>query len=135
MLTTKEIEKITNELKKNIPNLLGIYLFGSEADGTATAESDVDLAFYAPKQINSLGRFKLQNELACILNRDVDLIDLDATNLVFKTQIIYYGKRIYSANDYKLDLLETHTISDYAAFSELRQPIIDDIQKRGSIYG
>jgi len=41
---TKIIERFTSELKERLgEKILGIYLFGSAAKGTATEESDIDL--------------------------------------------------------------------------------------------
>jgi len=41
----KTEQKITEFLKKKIPGLLGIYIFGSFADDRLRPESDIDIAF------------------------------------------------------------------------------------------
>lgn len=53
-----------------------ICLFGSAVKGPLQADSDVDIAFVGGKGITNYETFMLAQELAEIIGREVDLIDL-----------------------------------------------------------
>ena len=63
-------------LKELLPELKLAYIFGSHANGTATPESDVDLAFLSRLSIPSIQRFDIAQELTERFNLNVDLVDL-----------------------------------------------------------
>lgn len=64
-----------------------LYLFGSEARGKTTADSDVDLLFEAdPLRFSLLDQAKLQSELSRQLGRPVDLIERDALHPMVRRQ-------------------------------------------------
>jgi hypothetical protein len=69
------------------------------------------------------------------LNRDVDIVDLLQASTVMQAQIIYTGKKIFSADENESAFFETYVFSDYIYLSEQRRGIFEDIQQRGSIYG
>ena len=78
-------------LKKLLPELKLAYIFGSHANGTATPESDVDLAFLSCLPIPSIQRFDIAQELSEHFNLNVDLVDLREAGAVLKTEIIMKG--------------------------------------------
>jgi len=55
---------IVDTLKKEIPGLQVVYLFGSQKDDTANNESDVDVAYLTPERLSSLERWDLSQKLA-----------------------------------------------------------------------
>lgn len=130
-------QQITSFLKYKLPSIKGIYLFGSYADGTANSESDVDIAFLLekPEKLDSYFLFSLADELGSLLTRDVDLVDLQNTSIDFRFVIISCGKRIFCSDKAFCDTFEMTTYSMYLRFEEERKPIIEDIKKRGRIYG
>ena len=79
-------------------------------------------------------RFDLATELAEILHRDVDWIDLDQASTVMRTQIIAFGQRIYS-HDPELDDYESRARSQYARLNEERAGILEHIARRSSVHG
>ena len=134
----KALEKhITNFLSTKLPNLKGIYLFGSYADGTANTDSDIDIAFLLerPQKQDSYELFSFANELASLLSADVDLVDLQQASIDFRFVIVSTGKRIFCNDQTFCDTFEMTTYSMYKYFEEERKPIIEDIKKRGKIYG
>ena len=129
-------EQIIQILSAAIPNLEGIYLFGSYASGAATAGSDVDLAFLSDHpSVDPLRRWKLQEQLAGFLNKDVDLIDLQTATTVLRFEIITAGRRIFCPDEYFCDSFEMVAYSMYQHLQEERKEILEDIFKRGSVYG
>lgn len=126
---------IKKTIRDYLPDVEGIYLFGSQANGNASKDSDIDLAVLCPHALSTENRWDLAQTLAIILNKNIDLIDLRQTNTIMQWQIIHTGERIFSKDDSKIAFFETYVLSDYIRLTELRQGIIDDIKKRGNIYG
>lgn len=73
-----EIEDIKKALKKvlNKYPVSRVNLFGSYARGEANEESDVDLIIEFTEEIGLFKKLGLKEELAEVLNRDVDLIEI-----------------------------------------------------------
>ncbi len=118
---------IVDTLKEEIPALQALYIFGSYADGSATQKSDIDIAYLSLESISSTVHWEISQLLARILDCDIDLIQLQETNTVFRFQIISKAERIYCIDNDTVDRFETLTFSFYLRFQEERQPIIDAI--------
>jgi predicted nucleotidyltransferase len=132
-LNKNDIEKITKFLIKNINPYL-IYLFGSSVSGIFREDSDIDIAFVSDKEITEYEVFMLAQELADMLKRDVDLINLKKASTVFKAQIIGKGKVIYCSDDKRRMYFEMYGLKDYALLNEEREIILNSIKQRGHIY-
>lgn len=74
------------ELRKALPNALSIYAFGSRLQGTANAQSDLDLAVLVAGYADPLQLFEMANQLADKLGYEVDLLDLRAASTVMQYQ-------------------------------------------------
>lgn len=73
---------------------LGI-LFGSLAKGHATPDSDVDLGVAADRPLDIELKTVLIAELAQLLGRPVDLVDLQTASGVILQQVLVKGTLIY----------------------------------------
>jgi len=133
-LSIEHKQLIVDTLKQEIPELKALYLFGSYADGTATGESDVDIAYLSTKTVNPVHRWEIAQKLAAILSLDIDLVELSKTNTVFRYQILSKGTRIYGEG-YEVENFETLAYSFYLRFQEERKPIMDEIVKNRSVFG
>lgn len=129
--------QITEFLSREIPGLMGVYLFGSRAGGTANAESDFDIAILTerPGMLDGMRRFELGLELGEILGSTVDMVDLQAAQTDFRFVIISTSERIYCRDTYFCDFFEMTAYSMYQDLELFRREIIADIKKRGSVYG
>ena len=134
VLKTLDKQLIIDTLKKEIPKLQALYLFGSQNDGSATKKSDVDIAYLSQKPLSSLERWDVSQKLASLLSLDVDLIELSTTNTIFRYQILSTAERIYG-DGYDVESFETLAYSFYLRFQEERQPIVDEIMKNKSVFG
>lgn len=121
-------------LQKRVPELLAIYAFGSRVRGSAGAESDLDLAILVAGYADPLALFYLSGELAELAGCPVDLLDLRAASTVMQYQIITTGVRWW-ARDLQAALFETTILSEKTALDSARAGLLDDIQRRGSVYG
>ncbi len=111
----KEIstEIIIDFLKKNVPGIFAIYLYGSFANNCANAESDVDIAFLTDAKITSVKKWKIQEALAAKIDKDIDLVDLKDASVVLRKEVVEKGILIYSSDKYKTESFEMTTISMY----------------------
>ena len=121
-------------LQKRVPELLAVYAFGSRVRGSAGAESDLDLAILVAGYADPLASFYLSGELAELAGCPVDLLDLRAASTVMQYQIITTGVRWW-ARDLQAALFETAILSEKTALDSARAGLLDDIQRRGSVYG
>lgn len=126
---------ITQFLTEHIPDLIAIYQFGSQAQGTARPDSDIDLAVLALTRIPPEQLFSLAQELAIRVGRNVDLLDLRSTTTVMRAQIISTGRCLDSRDEQARAEFEMYAYSDYARLNEERRELLKDIKERGLIYG
>ncbi|HLS07547.1 type VII toxin-antitoxin system MntA family adenylyltransferase antitoxin [Lentibacillus sp.] len=129
-----KIEKVKDFL---VPKLDPVFLmlFGSQAKGTEHSESDIDLAFYCEnKSPSAYETFMLGQELAAVLNMDVDLVNIREATTVFQAQIFYSSRVIYTKDDVQRARVQMTVMSMYARLNEERQVVLDKIRERGSIY-
>lgn len=111
-------------------NVIFAYQFGSTIDGTATRESDLDIAVYFDKKIGKKKRFeerlKLISQLQKIHRRRVDVVALnDTRSLFFKFTIIKEGKRIYETPREEYVDYECRTMSRYFDY----KPFLEEYNK------
>lgn len=77
--------------------------------------------------------FELKTDLAAFLKRDIDLVDLRRADTVTKAQVVATGDLLFSSD--ARAVFETVALSSYAILNEERREILEDIQRRGTIYG
>ena len=121
--------------RQAIPNLVALYRFGSQAKGETRPESDVDLAVLTRSPIPNLRRFELAQDLAVLVHRDVDLVDLRVASTVMRMQVLSTGTCLMSFDEAARQEFEMYAYSDYARLNEERREILKDIAKRGFVYG
>ena len=125
---------ICTELQKAFPNALGIYAFGSRVQGTADAQSDLDLAVLVAGYADPLQLFEMANQLADKLGYEVDLLDLRAASTVMQYQVITTGSRLW-AKDVQAGLFEAFVLSAKTSLDEARAELLSEIREDGDVYG
>ncbi|WP_374048184.1 nucleotidyltransferase domain-containing protein [Clostridium sp. MB40-C1] len=133
-LTDFEIKKIVDFLINKINPYL-MYLFGSSVKGNFREDSDIDIAFLSHEEYSDYEIFMIAQELADIMKREIDLVNLKKSSTVFKAQIVGTGKTIYCNDENKRMYFEMYAFKDYALLNEERAEILKGIKKRGSVYG
>lgn len=125
--------EIRDRLLEIMPKLKAIYVFGSFAKGEANKDSDIDIGIISEDGLSPSATFDIAQQLAVLLNRDIDLLDIEQVPLVMQFQVISTGKNIYTK--YPLELLEfeTRITSMYQRFNEERKYIIDEIVNSGKV--
>ncbi len=125
---------VVQALRARFANALAIYAFGSQVHGTATADSDLDLAILVAGYANTLALWDMANELAGLAGCPVDLLDLRAASTVMQYQVITTGQRLWDCG-LAADLFECFVLSEKTDLDTARAPLLADIAARGSIYG
>ena len=124
---------IVQILQDKIPELLAIYAFGSRIQGTANAQSDLDMAVLVAGYAEPLNLWSLASDLEDITDCPVDLLDLRAASTVMQYQIITTGERWWS-KDAQASLFEAAILSEKTALDSARAGLLSDIQQQGKIY-
>nr|WP_167317580.1 nucleotidyltransferase domain-containing protein [Caldicellulosiruptor hydrothermalis] len=123
-MNIQEIKKVVVEiLKKEISPWL-IIIFGSLAKGNFRQDSDIDIAFFSDREVSNIERFRISQELADKLNRDVDLVDLKSASTVLKAQIVGTGEVIYCEDEKRKNLFFMRTLKEYALLNEERDIVL-----------
>jgi uncharacterized protein len=130
-----ELARAVDLLRERIPGLVLVTLYGSHARGDAGPESDVDLAVLADGPIDLWTLLDLQADAATPLGADVDLVDLWSADDVLRVQVIEHGRVLYERDADERARFEMHALSRYAHLNEERRAILEDVARRGSVYG
>lgn len=131
----QESDKLVAMLRKEMPQLLAVYCFGSAVTGEIRDGSDLDVAILNEGVLPGTALFDLAQELAVAFSRDVDLIELRTASTVFRATVVSTGKRVYCADRLACDAFEDLALSSYARLNEERRGILGDIKERGRIHG
>lgn len=120
--------KLVQTVKNLAPDVRLIYLFGSQADGSSTPSSDIDIAMLLEKKMNPVARFDLEQTLAIELNQDVDLVDLLTASTVLQNQVIMHGSLLFGSENEQTKF-EMQVISMYQHLNEERADILREYLK------
>jgi predicted nucleotidyltransferase len=97
MVTQDQIDRIVQFLDRRF-GVDTLWLYGSEAQGTANPNSDVDLAALFRRRPEPLEVFDARTDLEEILHREVDLVDLDQTSPILGMQVLKHGRLLVDRN-------------------------------------
>jgi predicted nucleotidyltransferase len=125
--------ELFDNLAQQVPSLLSnkfsdlslIYIFGSQVSGTVHQDSDVDIAVLCGKKIAPLTRWNVSSELAEVLKKDVDLVDLLEASTVMQHQIIFNGLCIYDPFEQQV-AFEMQVMSMYQHLNAERDEIVKE---------
>ncbi len=126
--------EIVRTLRARLPDLLAIYLFGSVASGEAGPESDVDLAVLNDGRLDPVRVWEIAGDLASLVDRHVDLVDLRTASTVLQHQIVTRGRRLY-ALDARADFYEAFILSEKDNLDARNAGLMEDILREGRVYG
>ena len=128
------VEAIAPQIVQIIPHLRLLVLFGSRATGTATKQSDWDLAFLADGSTPSAwGDLALYGSLASVLGISsdrIDLVSLDHCSSTLGYLIARDGKVLYEAEPNLFLKFQLKVWKVYADTAKLRR-YQDDYIRQG----
>lgn len=127
------LEELSARIREALPGVLGVYFFGSRAEGQARPDSDLDLAVLVAGYADPLQLWYLSSELADRAGCEVDLVDLRAASTVFAYQILMRGRRLWG-QDPEAGVWEAFACTEKLRFDESRAGLLADIRARGHVY-
>lgn len=122
---------LIERVHQKIPDLRLIYLFGSFASGEQHANSDLDIAILPAKALDNLTLWQIAQELACELDIDVDLVDLNTASTVLCQQVITQGKLLWGESN-EDDAFAVKTMAMYQRLQAERAMILNDLMTTNS---
>lgn len=134
MATLISNEQIVTALQTQLPDLLAVYVFGSQAQGTAGPASDLDLAVLVAGMAEPVHLWELAQTLAGLSGCEVDLLDLRAASTVMQYQIITTGTRLWEKNA-QAAIFESVILSEKTELDTARAALLADVQREGTVYG
>lgn len=113
------LEEIRRYLQKNDTVVFG-YLFGSYADNSYTASSDVDVALYLI-DLSVDNRLQIIYDLSKLLKKDIDLVVLNEVKNIYLLENILNNSVVVKDNEKRIDfeLKKQHEILDYKEFKRM----------------
>ena len=123
--------KLIELISKFDKNVIVIYLFGSQANGSATSQSDIDIAIFSKTKYSNETLFELKQTLELSLIKDVDVVDLKESDSIIGIRIIEEGKLILDTENYAA-YLENKITNEYQDLQSdpFRKEQISDLKKR-----
>lgn len=132
----KELTRsIISELREQLEHLEGVYLFGSRQRGDSREGSDWDFAFLSREEHTEEINWNIKSAIETKFDVNIDLIDLYKSNTILQIEVIKSGEPVYVGDIHKIREFEFLTLSYYQKLNEERAEILEDIKKRGSVYG
>jgi uncharacterized protein len=126
---------IVDHLRHALGEVVAVYRFGSTAQDTATAASDIDIAVLAREPLPAAQRFDLQEALAGQVGCDVDLLDLAVASPVMAVQVVTKGRILHDGDADARGRFEDRAFGAYARLNEERRGILDRVAAEGTVYG
>jgi predicted nucleotidyltransferase len=120
-------------LRQTWPNAMAVYAFGSQVQGYANAQSDLDVAILVGGYAEPLMLWEVASTICDIVGCNVDLLDLRAASTVMQYQVITTGRRLWHA-DVQADVFECFVLSEKTALDTARATLLKDIAAAGKIY-
>lgn len=106
------------------------YLFGSAADGRLTPDSDVDVAVWAARPLDTETRMELIRDLGRTTGRAVDLVDLASTGVPLLQQVLTTGRELLCRDRAAKERLIIRMLNDVEDFLPLRRRALEERRRR-----
>jgi predicted nucleotidyltransferase len=113
-------------VRRGVPDVDAIYLFGSVARGRTRPGSDVDVALLLPpgRTLPPGELLATMAELERVTHRTVDLSVLSTqTQLVHAKEVVTTGECLFGKSEERIRAFEMQVLSEYANFLEDRAPV------------
>ena len=112
VLSSAQIDTIKAHLDGRF-GLDALWLFGSEAIGSAGPFSDIDLAGLFRGRPSALDLLEARDALGALLGRDIDLVDLERASPIVAMQVLRHGRLLVDANPTRRHQAVSGTASRY----------------------
>ena len=134
-VSDRVVETLASAVAARVPGIVALYLFGSRARGDGVADSDIDLAVLAQNRLDPVERWKLQEDLAALAHKNVDLVDLRQASTVMRVEVLRDSVLLLDSQPSPRAAFEAFALSAYARLNEERREILNDVRARGRVHG
>ncbi|MEO0095499.1 MAG: nucleotidyltransferase domain-containing protein [candidate division WOR-3 bacterium] len=117
------IEKFLSEIKK-IPEVMGVYLFGSYAKNETKLISDIDLAVIVDNPSK-----EIEANIVSHSSKNLDIVLFHRLPLHIKYEVLKYGKELYVKDDDYMANVRLNIIKYYLEFSHIYRNIEAEVLK------
>ena len=109
------------------PRILSAYVLGSAVSGRMRPDSDLDIAILpvAGKTLSQMDLMDLSASLSLAAGRNVDLGVLSSQNLIYASEVILKGERLFCRDAFQADLAAATLLGLAARFEFERREIVD----------
>jgi len=120
------VKALVEVVRRLVPDIDGIYVFGSVARGRTRPGSDLDVALLLPpgRKLSPDELLATMSQLESLTHRTVDLSVLNTeTQLVHAKEVVTTGACLFARSQGRIHTFEMQVLSQYARFLEDRAPV------------
>jgi predicted nucleotidyltransferase len=125
-----DLQPLLDAIRTALPDVVGVWLFGSHATGRAGPHSDIDLAVLAPRPLDPVAVFDAGLRLGVLAGRDVDLVDLRRASIVLRKEVIANGRLLARSDRSACDRFASDSIAMYVDFQHQRRSLLQSTPGR-----
>ncbi len=119
-------DAIVAAVRKVLPDVLGIWFYGSAALGRAGPTSDLDIGVLGGPRYDADQLWKATCDLMTELGWErIDLVDLSQAGETLRFMVTTEGRRLFAGDELACDLFETHAMSMFTELYASNRPIVD----------
>jgi predicted nucleotidyltransferase len=107
-----------------------LWVFGSEAAGRARLESDLDVAALFARQPSVIELAEARVEGAVLIDRSLDLIDLEAASPILAYQVLKHGRLVTDRNPSRRYRFTAGVPARREDVLHMRRPIEEHLARR-----
>jgi len=133
--TRQEFALATSVIRRLLPNVLAIYVYGSMARGDHHTASDIDLGILLPRGERIVDLLHLTGALCETIRRDVNVVDLRRAGNVLRKEVLIDGVVLYAKDPDVLLGWEAEAMSEYAEHCTRIKDIVQQVADTGVGYG
>lgn len=119
----EEIIRLIAQFAAERPAVLAAFLFGSAVQNRLADESDVDVGMLFAAAPDALGLLELQEDLAAVLKRQCDLVNLNQASPVLAMQVLKHGEIVFERSERAVQEFQVRTLFAYFDLKQVRKPI------------
>jgi predicted nucleotidyltransferase len=118
VLDTEAIVRILEPL-----GIEALWAFGSVARGTPRPDSDLDLGALFRTSPDPVALLGVRADLAAVVGREVDLVDLDAVSPILAFEVVKHGRLIHEKGPARRVRFVAELIGRYEDVKRFREPM------------
>lgn len=121
-------------------NIKFAYIFGSQATGKASKNSDVDIAVYFGKSYEAMEEVFIRGDIIeegkAFFKKDIDVVSLNNASLLMKYEIIHDGIVIKDDDERtNFESLALREYFDFKYYSDIYDDAVIKKIKQGKVFG